>query len=277
MKKLIMVIVAILLSLPLVRAFFLPFQLSVPKNLSANAGSTISFKVQATNLLNSTLTNLTIEISGISGAIISPESFELKPKETKDIEVNLTIPSYLTGNYKLYVKLASPKFYDIKTIDLEVKKEEVPKISVEYLIEPESVEVEKRFSFGVGIKNEEAKAVSVSISLSIPKTWNYTPSQVTQEINPGETKVSYFSVYPSTEEGEITVKISYALEKKTYEIEAKSSKITPYQKEILVPVPIGFFGLIVSIPQLLATIILAIVAIIVVGIRFWAKPKKGKK
>ncbi|MEM5834410.1 MAG: hypothetical protein QXQ69_01005 [Candidatus Aenigmatarchaeota archaeon] len=278
MKKFIILAAAILLSLPLVRAyFFLPFKLSVPQNLSVNAGSTVSFKVQATNLLNSTLANLTLEVSGISGATIFPKSFELQPKETKDIEVNLTIPSYLEGNYKLYVKLSSPRFYDIKTVDLEVKKEEVPKVSVEYLIEPESVLADKKFSFGIGIKNEESETVSVSLNLSVPETWNYTPSQVTQEIKPGETKVSYFSVYPSLEEGEIIAKVSFKVKGKTYQLEAKSSKITPYQEEIIAPIPTGLFGLITSSPQLLATIILAIVAIIVVAIRFWTKPKKGKK
>jgi uncharacterized membrane protein len=278
MKKYIIPAILILLALPLAQAIMPPFELTVPQNLSANAGSTINFKVQTKNLINSKLTNLSIEISGIADTItISPKTFELEPKETKEIDVNLTVPNYLEGSYKIYVKLASPSFYSIKTIDLEVKKPEVPKVIVEYLIEPESVKADQKFTFGVGIKNGESNPVSLTINLSLPETWNCSPSQIQQEIQPGETKVSYFSIIPTLEEGEITVKISYSLKEKTYEIEKKSSKITPYEEELPSPIPVGFFVLVTSSPQLLVAIILAIIAIIVVLIRFWTKPKKGKK
>jgi uncharacterized membrane protein len=279
MKKYIIAAILLLLALPLAtKAVMLPFELTVPQNLSAEAGSTISFKVQARNLINFNLTNLSVEISGIAGNItVSPKTFELQPRETKEIEVNLTIPAYLEGNYKIYVKLASPSFYSIKTIELEVKRPEIPRVFVEYLIEPESVKADQKFTFGIGIRNEESQPITLTINLSLPETWNCSPSQIQQEIQPHETKVSYFSIIPTLEEGEITVKIFYSIKGKTYEIEKKSSKITPYQEELPSPVPVGFFVLVVSSPQLLVAIILAIIAIIVVLIRYWTKPKKGKK
>ncbi|MGC8812512.1 MAG: hypothetical protein ACP5O8_02905 [Candidatus Aenigmatarchaeota archaeon] len=278
MKKYIITPILIFLALPLAQAIMLPFELTVPQTLSADAGSTISFKVQVRNLINSKLTNLSLEVSGIADSItVSQKTFDLEPRETKEIEVNLTVPSYLEGNYKIYVKLASPQLYDIKSIDLKVQKPELPRVSVEYLIEPEAVKAGQKFSFGVGVKSEEVQPITLSINLSLPETWNYSPVQIQQEISPGETKVSYFSITPTLEEGEITAKISYSVRGKTYEIEKKSSKITPYEEEIPSPVPVGLFVLITSSPELLVAIILAIIAIIVVLVRFWTKPKKGKK
>ncbi|MEM7825486.1 MAG: hypothetical protein QW412_01340 [Candidatus Aenigmatarchaeota archaeon] len=276
MKK-ITIAILIFLALPLAQAVWLPFELSVPKSLTANAGSTLSFKVRARNLLNSKITNLSLEITGVPDTIISPKNFDLEVRETKEVEVNLTIPSYLEGNYKLYVKLASPTVYEIKTIDLEVRKSEVPKVIFEYLIEPESVKAWKKFSLGVGIKNQESETVTLTINLSLPESWNCSPIKLEQKIDPEETKVSYFSIAPSLEEGEITVKVYYSIKGKNYEIEKKSSKITPYEEEVPLPTPVGFFTLTLRSPELMVAIILAVVAIIVVLVRFFAKPKKGKR
>lgn len=277
MKKFIVAIL-IFLALPLAQAVWLPFELSVPQALSTNAGSVLSFKVHARNLLNSKITNLSVEIAGIADSIqIFPKTFDLEPRETKDVEINLTIPSYLEGKYKIYVKMVSPTLYDIKAIDLEIKKPEVPRVLFEYLIEPESVKAEQKFSFGVGIKNEESQRISLTMNLSLPESWNYSPVQVQQEINPGETKVSYFSITPTLEEGEIIVKAYYSINGKVYEIEKKSSKITPYEEEMPLPIAVGFFTLVSRTPELTVAIILAIIAIIVVLVRFITKPRKGKK
>lgn len=262
------VVFGILLAVPVFADINTPFVLTVPQNLTGGAGSLLEFKVQITNpLLDQNLTNISISVSGISGDIaISPQIVSLLSNETKDINVSISVPPYLSGDYQIFVQAETPRKFALKIIDLTVKGAEVSKVKIEYFVQPDVIEADKDFNFGVIVTNSEPEPQTVNLKLSVPETWAVFPNESQISIDSGETKFAYFIITPSSDEGEIMAVATYEKGGNTFQSDLSTGIYMP-QQAVSPIIPTGLFALALEDPLVLTVIILALLTAIVILLR----------